>query len=657
MKNGSALRAVNENQQKQLEANGCKSSNWRRVFISEGQDLSRFFNVYFSGEVEVAPQQREMELPGGIVRPCGVFNSTIHNCKVGPDVFLDSVTGGICNYVIEGDVLILNTAELSVTAAANFGNGITVAVVNEAGGREIKLSDKLNAQAAYIYAMFRDRPKLVEKLDKMSNEYARSVCSSRGTIGRGTKIISCGIIRDVNIGPAAILEGVSKLINGSILSNSDSPVYLGDAVICKDFIIKDGASIDEAAIINKCFVGQGCRISKQFTAHESLFFANCDMQQGEACSVFAGPFTVSHHKSSLLLAGMYSFFNAGSASNISNHMYRLGPVHQAVFERGCKTGSGSYLVLPARIGPFSVVSGKHYRNLDTHGLPFSYIVNDSFGTQIIPAAVLSSIGMLRDSVKWPMRDNRKASKEDIVIFNPVNPYTGTLMRQAVNILEKLLSNSEDENDSYQWNNCTLKSNACRRGIRLYNAALNEYAGKVIANALQINGNLDLNKCTSSSVNIDQWCDLAGLLTPQAKLDELIELVEKGQLSDFDTLLRYLNDMYESCSGFELAWAFREMAITTGKDVKGITGADIAQYLTNAARSAEFLHELRIKNAQKEYDEYSRIGYGLSDRPNAAGDDFRAVRGELSTDESIAEMVNIHCSEVKILKNTAEKLQK
>ena len=76
-------------------------------------------------------------------------------------------------------------------------------------------------------------------------------------------------------------------------------------------------------------------------------------ENGEACAIFAGPFTVSMHKSSLLIAGMYSFLNAGSGSNQSNHMYKLGPIHQGIVERGSKTTSDSYILWPARVGAFS----------------------------------------------------------------------------------------------------------------------------------------------------------------------------------------------------------------------------------------------------------------------------------------------------------------
>jgi hypothetical protein len=64
-----------------------------------------------------------------------------------------------------------------------------------------------------------------------------------------------------------------------------------------------------------CYVGEACQLSNGFTAASSVFFANSYMSNGEACAAFCGPFTASHHKSSLLIGGQFSFYNAGSATN------------------------------------------------------------------------------------------------------------------------------------------------------------------------------------------------------------------------------------------------------------------------------------------------------------------------------------------------------
>ena len=44
---------------------------------------------------------------------------------------------------------------------------------------------------------------------------------------------------------------------------------------------------------------QGC-LSHLFSAHDSLFFANCNCENGEAAALFGGPYTVTMHKSSLV---------------------------------------------------------------------------------------------------------------------------------------------------------------------------------------------------------------------------------------------------------------------------------------------------------------------------------------------------------------------
>jgi len=103
-------------------------------------------------------------------------------------------------------------------------------------------------------------------------------------------------------------------------------------------------------------------------------------------------------------------------------MYKLGPVHQGVFERGCKTGSFSYVLLESHIGAFSVVIGKHFSNIQTPNLPFSYISEESGVSKLIPGMNLLSVGTVRDGEKWPKRDNRKVqNKRDLITFDVFLP--------------------------------------------------------------------------------------------------------------------------------------------------------------------------------------------------------------------------------------------
>ena len=132
--------------------------------------------------------------------------------------------------------------------------------------------------------------------------------------------------------------------------------------------------MDGAALLANTYVGQACRIGRQFSAENCLFFANCEAFHGEACSVFAGPYTVTHHKSTLLIAGMFSFYNAGSGTNQSNHMYKLGPVHEGRLERGSQNGFLLLhdVALPSR-SVFRRAGQAHPKLRHRRDFPFSHI--------------------------------------------------------------------------------------------------------------------------------------------------------------------------------------------------------------------------------------------------------------------------------------------
>ena len=103
---------------------------------------------------------------------------------------------------------------------------------------------------------------------------------------------------------------------------------------------------------------------------------------------------MTHHKSTLLIAGMFSFLNAGSGSNQSNHMYKLGPIHQGIAERGAKTTSDSYLLWPSKVGAFSLVMGRHTHHADTSDLPFSYLIENNSESYLVPGANLRTVGTI-----------------------------------------------------------------------------------------------------------------------------------------------------------------------------------------------------------------------------------------------------------------------
>ena len=337
-------RLLTANEIARLEKQSCTATDWNNIHVAEGFVTDYVHHARFSGNVQLGIFETEFKLPGGISKHAGLAYVTLHNVTIGDNCCIENVKNYIANYDIGDNTFIENVDIILVDRKSRFGNGVEISVLNETGGREVIIHDHLSAHQAYIMALYRHRPLLIERMKKIIEAYAEEHASERGLIGNHVVIVNAGYIKNVRIGDYCEIEGSGRLKNGSINSNKEDPVHIGYGVVCDDFIISSGSHIEDGTTITRCFVGQACHMGHTYSASDSLFFSNCQEENGEACAIFAGPFTVTHHKSTLLIAGMFSFMNAGSGSNQSNHMYKLGPIHQGAMERGAKTASDSYIL-------------------------------------------------------------------------------------------------------------------------------------------------------------------------------------------------------------------------------------------------------------------------------------------------------------------------
>ena len=458
-------RKLTEAERDVLLAQNCTAVDWNYVLVSE--DFSPEYVSYtrFSGTVRLGSFSKEFELPGGMKKHSGLYHATLHNVTVGNDCCIENVKNYIANYRIGDDVFIENVDIILTDGVSSFGNGVEVSVLNETGGREVMIYDRLTAQIAYVMALYRHRPKMIDKLQNMIGSYVSSVSSGTGTIGNHVTIVDAGYIKNVKVGDYCKIEGASRLKNGTINSCAEAPVHIGINVIGDDFIISTGSSVEDGVTFTRCFIGQACRLGHNYSASDSLFFSNCQGENGEACAIFAGPFTVTHHKSTLLIAGMFSFMNAGSGSNQSNHMYKLGPIHQGILERGAKTTSDSYLLWPAKVGAFSLVMGRHVSHQDTSDLPFSYLIEDQSTSYIVPGANLKSVGTIRDAQKWPRRDARKdPDRLDCINYNLLSPFTIQKMVKGSMILKELQRISGISSEIYTFQSGKIRNSSLRNGL-------------------------------------------------------------------------------------------------------------------------------------------------------------------------------------------------
>lgn len=489
---------MNKQDIEQLERQGCVSSDWNQVSISQDADLSRIRNVYFSGPV-----------------------------SVGANTEIVNVPGGISNVRIGDNVRIVNVARIENTPNATCGVGIDIAVLDETGTRPVKIYPGISAQIATMAARL---PQYAEgKLFPLITRHILDL-PDMPEVGSGTEILNCGPLTDIRIWPGVKIDGAIRLHNGSVVNNTNkeqSLTYVGPGVDAENFIIED-ATVTGGCILRNTYVGQGCVLDKGFTSHDSLFFANCAMENGEACSVLAGPFTVSMHKSSLLIGCHTGFMNAGSGTNMSNHMYKFGPVHWGVLERGVKTSSNSYIMHGSRIGAYSLVMGEHKNHPDSSELPFSYLFGDPSGnTIVVPGAMLKSYGLKRDEEKWPKRDrrlNRGITLHDRITYKILNPYTVNMILEAMKVSDRLLSLPADSDGYIGYKGMKIKKKSLEKGRKLYELALCKYL-----HSLQDKG---ISEKTRSKGKLSKrWVDLSGQIIAESNFNEVINAGSIKKMED------------------------------------------------------------------------------------------------------------------------------
>ncbi len=612
----------------QLEEQGCTAEDWTRVSVHPKTNVKYMRHVRFSGDCRIGQFQKSFTMPGGIHKHSGLFHVTLHNVTIGDDCCVENIKNYIANYDIEADCFIENVDIILVDGPTRFGNGVEVSVLNETGGREVTIHDRLSAQEAYMQAMYRHRPVLIDRLKKFADKIAENRQSDRGRIGQNSTIVDTGYIKNLYIGPWSKIEGAGKLKNGSLMSREESPVHIGYGVIAEDFIVQDGSHIEDCTTISRVYVGQSCTLGHGYSASDSLFFCNCQEENGEACAIFAGPFTVTHHKSTLLIAGIFSFMNAGSGSNQSNHMYKLGPIHQGALERGAKTASDSYILWPARIGAFSLVMGRHSTNPDTSALPFSYLIEKQGETWLAPAVNLRSVGTIRDAQKWPKRDRRaQEGRLDQVNFNLLSPYTIDKMLQGLKVLEQLRSLSGATSDTYTYQSAKITHSALERGIRLYRMAIEKFLGNSLISRLEKTRQLRPEENTGEG----DWLDLSGLIAPHSLITQLMNDIEQGSVCSQEEVNRRLNDIHRNYYDLEWAWAYKLLMGFYNLTEQDLERNEVLIDIIRRWKQAVVgLDEMLYQDARKEFSLSTKTGFGFDGNTSTAEADFAEVRGQFDS---------------------------
>lgn len=619
------MRTLTPSEITRLEENRCHAEDWQKITVGENFSADRLYDVQFIGECSIGSNSDTVTTDMGFELPTGIRHARIINSTIGDNTLVENVSAFICNADIGDNCIVNNVSVIQTTEGTTFGQGNTISVMNEAGEGNVVLYSGLTSQIAALTvlppclgeqyddgdATIEARRQAKDAVRRMVMEEVMSRMPKRTLIEDNVRITDTIEITNSWITQWTEVRGAQRISETTLWSRQDNSVFVGAGAILDGCIVTLGSSVSNNAIAKNCFIGENSTLTDGFSATDSLFFANSYMANGEACAAFCGPFSVSHHKSTLLIGGMYSFYNAGSGTNFSNHAYKMGPIHYGIMERGAKTASGTHILWPAHIGAFTMCMGKIATHPDTSALPFSYVIGDGTDTYIVPARNIATVGTYRDAAKWPRRDMRpQGSRRSMVDTEWLNPSTMTKVVEAKVTLEALRDQKGAREVYETADGSLIKRSALEKGISLYTLAIKLYLDRHLQGAdeeADYNTSFDDTPASQTfgrplSRGASLFADLSGMQISNASVMRIVDAITSGDIDTTDDLMAGICRYYD---GGSLDTAIdRKLALRIADAIYGWNSMDADDRRRLIGSCHEARHEwydMIRRDAEREYE--------------------------------------------------------
>ena len=550
-----------------LQAQSCLADDWERVSVAEGFTTDYVHHTRFSGEVRLGVFQGEFTLPGGIKKHASLRHVTLHNVSVGNNCCIENIQNYIANYEIGDDTFIENVDRILVDGTSTFGNGVEAAVLNETGGREVAINDKLSAHIAYIMALYRHRPVLTARLKEITDFYARKHASDRGRIGCHVTILNTGSIKNVRIGDHCRISGAGRLYNGSINSNEAAPVHIGQGVVCEDFIISSGSHVDDGAMLTMYKLGpihQGTLERGAKTSSDSYILWPARV----------GAFS--------LVMGRH--VNHADTSNLP-FSYLIEQQNTTYLAPGVNLRSVGTIrdaqKWPKRDGR----TDPHQLDYINYNLLSPYTVQKMFKGRDILLSLRRASGELSDIYSY-----HSAKIRNSALMKGIGFYETAIHKFLGNSVIKRLEETHFRTDQ-----------EIRDRLR-----------------------------PDTPVGSGEWVDISGLIAPKSEVDRLLDAIEQGDINRLEDINLAFGEMHRQYYTYEWTWAYDRLEEFYGVRPEEMTAADIIRIVEQWKEAVVGLDRMLYEDARKEFSLASMTGFGADGSRLEKELDFEQVRGDFES---------------------------
>jgi hypothetical protein len=189
----------------------------------------------------------------------------------------------------------------------------------------------------------------------------------------------------------------------------------------------------------------------------------------------------------------------------------------------------------------------------------------------------------------------------------------------------------------------IKRLLLRTGKKYYKIAVAIYLGDILLKAIEKADNPQELNDLLRGINANEdsppepWYDLAGMLVSKSRLEACINTVCHDKTNSVEKLLSIFEKAAEAYEEDNLIWWAQLIRKQFGVLPKDLNKEQLSQIIQEWKTNSLKLNNMILKDAEKEFDPTSRIGYGLDGDSEIQKADFETVRGNYDNNKFVKEL--------------------
>jgi hypothetical protein len=220
------------------------------------------------------------------------------------------------------------------------------------------------------------------------------------------------------------------------------------------------------------------------------------------------------------------------------------------------------------------------------------------------------------------------------------------MLKGVSVLKELQRVSGETSDTYSYQSGKIKSSSLVNGLKYYGYAIDKFFGNSLITRLMNSDCKTLAELREafvpkSAYGDGDWVDIAGMIAPKKAVSDLLDAVERGDVSDVDSLNKCFADMHSEYYSYEWRWACKAMEEYYGFSLAEASVDELSELVQRWRNSVVSLDKLIYEDARKEFSLSAMTSFGADGNAFERDQDFMNVRGSFFEADPFVTSVKDH----------------